>query len=134
MKKQKRKFGYNTRKKSDASTTNAVNVICSKQLKKEYGLSNDEIKFLSALEIFEKHEFLPMRVNGVMNGKKVIAPPISVAVFDFYYGAKRLKNDGVLAILGMFNSAYYSSEIEMQMSLSKSIFKKVSPELYQLCF
>ena len=89
---------------------------------------------------FSQTDEVNPRYRGVKNGKNVFAPPISVAVFDYYYGAQiqlemeTQKNNDFFSVLGIADVKYINAEIELKMSLAKSIFKKVSPELYSRCF
>ena len=76
----------------------------------------------------------------VENGEKVLAPPIAVAVFDLYYGIQiklemeAKKCNDFFSALGIEDINYIDTELEMKKSFAKSIFKKVSPELFSKCF
>lgn len=140
MRKQKRKFGYDPKRCFEALTINGTTVVFPEILKSKYGLSYEEIDFLKGLLILKDYELLPVRVDGVKNGEKVIAPPISVAVFDLYYGVQiqlemeTQKSNAFFSAIGITGVTYINAELELKKSLAKSIFKKVSPELFSKCF
>jgi len=137
MNKQKNSFGYN-QKKYLSSVKNLTKVkIDSNQLMKKYGLTIDEIKLLNQLEVFDKCEVIPTRTNGIRNGGSVLAHPISVAVFDYYYGSQIALNNGILISNNLYicgNDVFNLLATKSNMNLAKSIFNKVSPHLYSKCF
>lgn len=133
MRKQKRKSDYQSNNELEALTVNGVTIVNPKRLAEKYNLTIEEILFLKELTIFKEYEYLPVRKDGVKTGKKVFAPPISVATFDYYYGVLISYENGLHAFYTMFNPWFYDGT-ERNMELAKSIFKKVSPDLYSQCF
>lgn len=137
MNKDNSSFGYNQKKHID-SVKNLTKVkIDSNKIMKNYSLTIDEIKFINQLEVFDKYEVIPTRTNGIRNGGSVLAHPISVAVFDYYYGSQITLNNGILISNNLYiygNEVFNLLVTKSNMNLAKSIFNKVSPHIYSKCF
>ncbi|WP_111308853.1 hypothetical protein [Confluentibacter sediminis] len=138
MRKIKDKFDYDPMEDYIRLKAKGTLDLVPEDLKENYNLTDGEINLLRNLMIFKEDELLPIRVDGELNGEKVLAPPISVAVFDFYYGAKifeeKEKELSVFNYLGFEVINFIDAETKIKMNLAKSIFRKVSPQLYSQCF
>ena len=113
-----------------------VNKIDRAQIKKDFELTDEEISFLNNLEFFPFHEIVPCRGAGkvISNVFNVIAvlidrttflDPMCVALFDYYYGIEMSIKKGIDT--GLDDNIKH-------MKRSKSIFKKLDPINYKLCF
>lgn len=137
MNTQKSSFGYDQKKYLDSVKNLTRAKINSNHLMKKFGLTIDEIKFLNQLEVFEEYEEIPTRTNGIRNGGHELAHPLSVAVFDFYYGTQIILKESIPINNHFYvwqNKIYNMTQTTIKMGMAESIFKKVSPELYVRCF
>jgi hypothetical protein len=137
MNTQKSSFGYNQKQYLNLLKNLTKVKINSNRLMKDYSLTLNEIYFLNQLDVFEQYEDIPTRTNGIRNGGRELAHPVSVAVFDFYYGSqiileKCIPLNNCLSIWG--NRIFNPTNTKINMGIAKSIFKKVSPDLYSKCF
>src|SRR5690606_2325076 len=107
MRKIKDKFDYDPKGDYIRLKAKGTLDLVPEELKDNYNLTDEEIDLLGKIEIFKESEFLPVKENGHRTGERVSAPPISVALYDLYYGAKRILE--AKPFLDMLNS--YSTGI-----------------------
>jgi len=100
-----------------------IKIFDSIALKEDFGISEDEVMFLSKLFYYPFHEKVPKIKNGKMQKARIQLDPICVALYDYYNGAKILLSRNVKL-----------ENVVTEMKMAKSIFKKYCPENYSHCF
>lgn len=100
-----------------------MKIFDSNALYKDFGISVNEIMFLSELMYFPFPENVPKIKNGKMQKARVQLDPICVALYDYYNGSK----------IGISRNLERENTI-IKMNMAKSIFKKYCPKNYPHCF
>jgi hypothetical protein len=89
----------------------------------DFGITTEEVFFMSGLEFYSYSEMAPIVIKGVKQKEGILLDPICIALYDFYYGAKMALSQG-----------FEFGDTEKKMEMAKMIFKKYNPEKFKLCF
>lgn len=95
----------------------------TKALHDDFGITPEEVLFMSGLEFFPFNEPVPIVKKGIKQRQVVVLDPICIALYDFYYGAKLALSRGI-----------DFGDTKNKMKIAKSIFQKYDPEKFKLCF